>query len=346
MSPTACAQAAPGLIEGIELTQRDLLTAFEKHKIVTIEPQAGDRFDPKLHQAMFEAPVPGTKAGDIIQVMGVGFTIGDRLLRPAQVGVSSAALRRRQSRRRVQPRCRAQGGVRLTRRQRPQRSGAGSATAADAGSRWCQMQGSTSSFVPELVGERRPEADPERRADDVGGEEVRPGHPGRARDHPVELAKHYHEARDDDHQRPAAVRRSPRPRSSAPSVTPTSAAVCAESPAGRACGRSGSRRCPRGPRRARRRGRRPGCRACRRRRRRRRGSADSPGSGAPSASSIRVRKSATTPYSPTKDSKCWRLPSACGSGSAVDARRAADANGLHGFVRCTMHAQLMHNACT
>ena len=81
--------AAPGLIEGIELTQRDLVSAFEKHRIVKIEPQAGDRFDPKLHQAMFEAPVPGTKAGDIIQVMGVGFTIGDRLLRPAQVGVSS-----------------------------------------------------------------------------------------------------------------------------------------------------------------------------------------------------------------------------------------------------------------
>jgi molecular chaperone GrpE len=81
--------AAPGLIEGIELTRRDLLNAFEKHKITQIEPRAGERFDPKLHQAMFEAPVPGTKAGDIIQVMGVGFMIGDRLLRPAQVGVSS-----------------------------------------------------------------------------------------------------------------------------------------------------------------------------------------------------------------------------------------------------------------
>ncbi len=81
--------AAPGLIEGIELTRRDLLSAFEKHKITRIEPAPGERFDPKLHQAMFEAPVPGTKAGDIIQVMGVGFTIGDRLLRPAQVGVSS-----------------------------------------------------------------------------------------------------------------------------------------------------------------------------------------------------------------------------------------------------------------
>ena len=81
--------AAPGLIEGIELTRRDLLNAFERHKIVRIDPKPGERFDPKLHQAMFEAPVPGTKAGDIIQVMGTGFTIGDRLLRPAQVGVSS-----------------------------------------------------------------------------------------------------------------------------------------------------------------------------------------------------------------------------------------------------------------
>ena len=81
--------AAPGLIEGIELTQRDLLAAFEKHRILKIDPAPGERFDPKLHQAMFEAPIPGTKAGDIIQVLGVGFTIGDRLLRPAQVGVSS-----------------------------------------------------------------------------------------------------------------------------------------------------------------------------------------------------------------------------------------------------------------
>ncbi len=85
----AARAAAPGLFEGIELTRRDLLSAFEKHRILKIEPQVGDRFDPKLHQAMFEAPVPGTRAGDIIQVMGVGFTIGDRLLRPAQVGVSS-----------------------------------------------------------------------------------------------------------------------------------------------------------------------------------------------------------------------------------------------------------------
>jgi len=81
--------AAPGLVEGIELTQRDLLNALARNKIEKISPQAGERFDPNLHHAMFEAPVPGTKAGDIIQVMNEGFTIGDRLLRPAQVGVSS-----------------------------------------------------------------------------------------------------------------------------------------------------------------------------------------------------------------------------------------------------------------
>ncbi|MDP5359549.1 MAG: nucleotide exchange factor GrpE, partial [Paracoccaceae bacterium] len=54
-----------------------------------IVPEVGDRFDPQLHQAMFEAPLPGTKAGDIIQVAAEGFMLHDRLLRPAQVGVSS-----------------------------------------------------------------------------------------------------------------------------------------------------------------------------------------------------------------------------------------------------------------
>jgi molecular chaperone GrpE len=82
-------EAAGPLLEGIELTQKELLSALGKHGIRKVEPQKGERFDPKLHQAMFEAPVPGTRSGDIIEVMGEGFTIGDRLLRPAQVGVSS-----------------------------------------------------------------------------------------------------------------------------------------------------------------------------------------------------------------------------------------------------------------
>ncbi|WP_420645919.1 nucleotide exchange factor GrpE [Yoonia vestfoldensis] len=77
------------LLEGVELTMRELISVFKKHGIDPIVPQVGDRFDPQLHQAMFEAPLPGTKAGDIIQVAAEGFMLHDRLLRPAQVGVSS-----------------------------------------------------------------------------------------------------------------------------------------------------------------------------------------------------------------------------------------------------------------
>ena len=77
------------LLEGVELTMRELLNVFKKHGMELITPEVGDRFDPQTHQAMFEAPVPGTKAGDIIQVAAEGFMLHDRLLRPAQVGVSS-----------------------------------------------------------------------------------------------------------------------------------------------------------------------------------------------------------------------------------------------------------------
>lgn len=82
-------EVAGPLLEGVELTMRELLNVFKKHGIEVIAPQVGDRFDPQMHQAMFEAPVPGTNAGDIIQVAAEGFMLHDRLLRPAQVGVSS-----------------------------------------------------------------------------------------------------------------------------------------------------------------------------------------------------------------------------------------------------------------
>jgi molecular chaperone GrpE len=77
------------LLEGIDLTMRELLNVFKKHGMEVIAPEVGDKFDPQHHQAMFEAPVPGTKAGEIIQVAAEGFMLHDRLLRPAQVGVSS-----------------------------------------------------------------------------------------------------------------------------------------------------------------------------------------------------------------------------------------------------------------
>ena len=83
-------ESAKAIVEGVQLTMRELVNVFRKHGIEPITPEVGDKFDPKLHQAMFEAPLPGTKAGDIIQVSSEGFMLHDRLLRPAQVGVSSA----------------------------------------------------------------------------------------------------------------------------------------------------------------------------------------------------------------------------------------------------------------
>ena len=82
-------QASAALIEGVELTMRELLNVFSKHGMTIIAPQIGERFDPNIHESMFEAPLPDTKAGDIIQVSAEGFMLYDRLLRPAQVGVSS-----------------------------------------------------------------------------------------------------------------------------------------------------------------------------------------------------------------------------------------------------------------
>jgi molecular chaperone GrpE len=82
-------EVSAALIEGVELTMREVVNVFKKHGIEPISPEIGERFDPQNHEAMFEAPVPGTKAGDIIQVMTEGFMLHDRLLRPAQVGVSS-----------------------------------------------------------------------------------------------------------------------------------------------------------------------------------------------------------------------------------------------------------------
>lgn len=82
------AEVSPALIEGLELTLRELVNVLDKHGVRRISPEVGDKFDPNQHEAMFEAPVPGTKAGHIIQVSAEGFMLHDRILRPAQVGVS------------------------------------------------------------------------------------------------------------------------------------------------------------------------------------------------------------------------------------------------------------------
>ncbi len=80
---------APGFVEGVELTLRELSNILHKHGVERICPEPGEMFDPHLHQAMFEAPVPDFTAGQIIQVMAEGFRLHDQLLRPAQVGVAS-----------------------------------------------------------------------------------------------------------------------------------------------------------------------------------------------------------------------------------------------------------------
>ena len=79
-----------GLIEGVELTGREFVSAFEKHGIKEVHPH-GEKFDHNLHQAMFEVEDPSVEPGTVIQVMQIGYTIGDRLLRPAMVGVAKAA---------------------------------------------------------------------------------------------------------------------------------------------------------------------------------------------------------------------------------------------------------------
>ncbi|MAR79403.1 MAG: nucleotide exchange factor GrpE [Rhodospirillaceae bacterium] len=75
------------LIEGVELTERELLSVFNRYGISQINP-IGERFDVKFHQAMYEEETNDKEAGTIIQVMQSGYVIQDRLLRPAMVGVA------------------------------------------------------------------------------------------------------------------------------------------------------------------------------------------------------------------------------------------------------------------
>ena len=75
------------LLDGVELTERELIKVMEKHGIKRLEPQ-GQKFDPNLHQAMFELPDPSMPAGTVVQVMQPGYTIGERVLRPALVGIA------------------------------------------------------------------------------------------------------------------------------------------------------------------------------------------------------------------------------------------------------------------
>jgi molecular chaperone GrpE len=80
------------LLEGVELTDRELQKALAKNGIRRIDPQ-GEKFDPNFHQAVFEVPDANVPAGMVAQVIQPGYAIGSRVLRPAMVGVSKGGPR-------------------------------------------------------------------------------------------------------------------------------------------------------------------------------------------------------------------------------------------------------------
>ncbi|KAB0267524.1 nucleotide exchange factor GrpE [Microvirga brassicacearum] len=79
--------AFKALLEGIDLTERDLQKTLERHGVKKLDP-LGQKFDPHVHQAMFEVPNADVPSGTVVQVVQSGYVIGDRVLRPALVGVA------------------------------------------------------------------------------------------------------------------------------------------------------------------------------------------------------------------------------------------------------------------
>ncbi len=75
------------LAEGLELTERDFLSRLARHGVKKLEPK-GVKFDPNMHEALFEVPDPSVPNGTVVQVVEDGYSIGERCLRPAKVGVA------------------------------------------------------------------------------------------------------------------------------------------------------------------------------------------------------------------------------------------------------------------
>jgi molecular chaperone GrpE len=80
------------LIEGVELTERSLLNALEKNGVKKFDP-TGEKFNPNFQQAMYEVPDASVPSGTVVQVVQAGYTIGERVLRPALVGVSKGGVK-------------------------------------------------------------------------------------------------------------------------------------------------------------------------------------------------------------------------------------------------------------
>ena len=79
--------SARSLLEGVAATERDLIASMGRHKVSPVSPM-GEKFDPNMHEAMFEAPGTGQPAGTIIEVIETGYMMDERLLRPAKVGIA------------------------------------------------------------------------------------------------------------------------------------------------------------------------------------------------------------------------------------------------------------------
>jgi len=79
--------AFKSLIEGVDITERAMLASLERHGVKKLYPE-GERFDPNFHQAMFEVSNPDVPATTVVQVVQPGYSIGERVLRPAMVGVA------------------------------------------------------------------------------------------------------------------------------------------------------------------------------------------------------------------------------------------------------------------
>lgn len=79
------------LMSGVEMTEKELMGAFEKHGISQIAVQPGDRFDPHYHEAMFEVPTDQQASGTVVHILQPGYMLHERLLRPARVGVAKSA---------------------------------------------------------------------------------------------------------------------------------------------------------------------------------------------------------------------------------------------------------------
>lgn len=80
-------QNLANLAEGVEMTERTMLASLERHGVKKLQPE-GERFDPHFHQAMFEVPDTDVPSNTVVQVVQTGYVIGDRVLRPAMVGIA------------------------------------------------------------------------------------------------------------------------------------------------------------------------------------------------------------------------------------------------------------------